>query len=569
MPPEPPLSNRGCGRLVAAFFLRKGVRHIFLSPGARSAPLTSAFAELAPELIVTHFDERGMGFCALGAALASGLPSVCIVTSGTAVANLLPAVIEADQSEIPLVLLTADRPAWLRGTGSNQTILQPGIFGRAVRYARDLPIPSKMGVTPRVFLESALAETLQAACGHHAGPVHLNFQFDEPLLVPDETPLCTPVSSGVTPPTSMARGTAVLPPQEFFQARRGVIVLGQMPQSQHASERDSVYVLADRLGWPVLADGLSGDRGDARAISHADLLLRAPSVPPPEAVLHLGSRLVSKRLMAWISQCPRGRYWQVRETAGRIDPHRVFPEVIHAEPRAWCAAAISQITTIRANLSTLRAWRDADRKVSALLHRLLETQSLSEPLAVRIVAEEASNLGSPLLLGNSMPVRDFSIFCGPLPKPPSIFSNRGASGIDGNIATTAGIGIGSNTPPLALLGDLAALHDLNSLPLLVRQNGKLIVLNNGGGGIFQFLPLDLHPDLRERFLETPHPFRFDHAAAQFGMRYSAPVAPECLRDALRTSGPGLIEVRTDRTENRALHERIERDFLASGIRPPT
>lgn len=565
--PELPFGNRACGRAIVAFFLREGVRQFFLSPGARSAPIAAALAELAPDLVVAHYDERGMGFCALGSAIASGVPSVCLVTSGTAAANLHPAVIEADQSEIPMILLTADRPAALRGTGSNQTIDQAGMFGRAVRGAWDLPAPPRMGITPRRFLEETLAAALRCACGEHAGPVQLNFQFDEPLLAPDSTPVrASPHGRPVVEDTP--ENPEEFPPGEFFESRRGVVVLGQMPPLRTASEREVVFEFAEQLGWPVIADGLSGFLGDARAVSHADFLLRLPGTRPPGAVLHLGGRLVSRHLAEWISKCPRGSHWQVRKTAGRYDPHRVHPSVIRADPQRWCSCARAAIPPFPRGLSYHDAWLNADRKAAACLRRELESQSLSEPLAARIVAEFASENSAPLFLGNSMPVRDFTSFCGPLPAPPAVYGNRGASGIDGNIATASGIGMALKSPPLLLLGDLTALHDLNSLPLLARAGGRLVILNNSGGGIFQFLPLDLPAAARERFLETPHPHRFGHAAAQFGLEYSAPASPDCLRKALACPGPRVVEIRTDRDANFALHQKITREVAALGISFP-
>jgi 2-succinyl-5-enolpyruvyl-6-hydroxy-3-cyclohexene-1-carboxylate synthase len=501
--------------------------------------------------VTTHYDERGMAFAALGWAMATGRPAVCVTTSGSAVANLLPACVEAFHSNVPLIFLTADRPPELRGTGANQTIHQPGLFGSFVRYAVDLPCAQDAGALSR--LSDVLSEVVAIAMGPQSGPVHLNVPIREPLL-----------ESGVAAvdeEIEFSRVANSFPfdwPSDFdfqrFADGRGVVVIGRLPLGEQ-NQVGAILDLAKNLGWLVLADAASGARLRPGIIRHADWILQRHDVPPPERVLHFGGALVSKRIGKWLSACRGADCLQVRMFPERLDPWEQHPVFIRVGIQPFCES-VNSFALPMASDTWIESWRRADVAVGAAIEaELSQEDAISEPAILRGLADVAAGTGWPVFLGNSMPIRDFDSCVAALSKDVvNIFANRGASGIDGNIATVAGLAMGCASPLLAVMGDLAALHDLNSLPLLQGLPVTLVVINNGGGGIFRFLPIDVE----ERLLETPHVWEFRGAAQQFGMEYHQVASLSELRTLLaeRHSAPRILECHTDRAENHALHLRI-------------
>jgi 2-succinyl-5-enolpyruvyl-6-hydroxy-3-cyclohexene-1-carboxylate synthase len=501
--------------------------------------------------VTTHYDERGMAFAALGWAMATGRPAVCVTTSGSAVANLLPACVEAFHSNVPLIFLTADRPPELRGTGANQTIHQPGLFGGFVRYAVDLPCAQDAGALLR--LSDVLSEVVAIAMGPQSGPVHLNVPIREPLL---EDPAAEPIHEwdGV-----ISRAEEVFDwPSGFdfqrFASGRGVVVIGRMPVGEQGKV-DAILDLAKKLGWPVMADAASGARLRPGVIRHADWILQRHDVHPPERVLHFGGALVSKRIGKWLSACRGTDCLQVRMFPERLDPWNQHPVFIRAGIQQFCESVKPFALPMAAD-TWIKSWRRADVAVGAAIEaELSQEDSVSEPSILRASADVAAEANWPVFLGNSMPIRDFDSCVAAVSKDVvNVFANRGASGIDGNIATVAGLALGCASPLLAVMGDLAALHDLNSLPLLHGLPVTLVIINNGGGGIFRFLPIDVE----ERLLETPHAWEFRGAAQQFGMEFHQVASLSELRSLLaeRHAAPRILECRTDRTENHALHLRI-------------
>ena len=541
-------SNRAWGQMLVDGLCQLGADRFFLSPGARSAPLAAA---LSGHNVTTHYDERGMAFAALGWAMATGRPAVCVTTSGSAVANLLPACVEAFHSNVPLIFLTADRPPELRGTGANQTIHQPGLFGSFVRYAADLPCAQDAEALSR--LSDVLSEVVAIAMGPQSGPVHLNVPIREPLL-----------ESGVAAvdeKIEFSRVANSFPfdwPSDFdfqrFADGRGVVVIGRLPLGEQ-NQVGAILDLAKNLGWPVLADAASGARLRPGIIRHADWILQRHDVPPPERVLHFGGALVSKRIGKWLSACRGADCLQVRMFPERLDPWNQHPVFLRAGIQPFCGSVNSFALSMAAD-TWIESWRRADVAVGAAIEaELSQEDAISEPAILRTLADVAAGTGWPAFLGNSMPIRDFDSCVAAVSKDVvNVFANRGASGIDGNIATVAGLALGCASPLLAVMGDLAALHDLNSLPLLHGLPVTLVIINNGGGGIFRFLPIDVE----ERLLETPHAWEFRGAAQQFGMEYHQAASLAEFRRLLaeRHSAPRILECRTDRAENHALHLRI-------------
>jgi 2-succinyl-5-enolpyruvyl-6-hydroxy-3-cyclohexene-1-carboxylate synthase len=456
------------------------------------------------------------------------------------VANLLPACVEAFYSGVPLVLLTADRPPELRGKGANQTIRQEGLFGSFVRFAADLPCPGGTADFGELF--SMLRQAVEAATGKHPGPVHLNVPFREPLLAGSNSAVDVPAFDVQR---VAAEGIPAGFDLEFFFCGRGVVLIGRLPAAEQESARLCVE-LGERLGWPVIADALSGAKGLPGVVRHADWILQAGGAPAPERILHFGGAFVSKRLGEWQSACRGKDCLQVRLVPEVLDPFDQNPVCVISGIEDFFAG-LGKIPTGR--FGNAEAWRKADAATGKVLDDMLGDR-MTEPGIARVLAE----CGGKVFLGNSMPVRDFDACA---VSDCRTFGNRGASGIDGNIATMAGIAMAGRQPLTGVLGDLAALHDLNSLPLLRGLPVALVVVNNDGGGIFRFLPLDVADAERERLWETPHGFGFAQAASQFGLRHVQAGTSGQLRRELESGvRPVLIECRTDRGENHRLHAQI-------------
>jgi 2-succinyl-5-enolpyruvyl-6-hydroxy-3-cyclohexene-1-carboxylate synthase len=383
--------------------------------------------------------------------------------------------------------------------------------------------------------------------------VHLNVPIREPLLESGVAAVDEKIEL-----SSVANSFPFDWPSDFdfqrFASGRGVVVIGRLPVGEQ-DKVGAILDLAKKLGWPVLADAASGARLRPEIIRHADWILQRHDVPPPEQVLHCGGALVSKRIGKWLSACRGADCLQVRMFPERLDPWDQHPVFIRAGIQQFCESVKPFALPMAAD-SWIESWRRADVAVGAAIEAELPADdAVSEPAILRALADVAVETNWPVFLGNSMPIRDFDSCVSAVSNDVvNVFANRGASGIDGNIATVAGLALGCVSPLLAVMGDLAALHDLNSLPLLQGLPVTLVIINNGGGGIFRFLPLDVE----ERLLETPHAWEFRGAAQQFGIEYHQVASLSELRRLLaeRHVAPRILECRTDRTENHALHLRI-------------
>jgi 2-succinyl-5-enolpyruvyl-6-hydroxy-3-cyclohexene-1-carboxylate synthase len=548
--------------LLVEELIRNGVEIFCVAPGSRSSPLALAVADNRRAISVVHADERGLAFCALGHARRTGNPVAVITTSGTAAANCWPAVVEASMDHVPLVVLTADRPPELRATGANQTIDQVNLFGAYARWFIDMPCPDDR--IPASMVLSAVDQAVFRAMNSPRGPVHINCMFREPLSPEKDganprrvlrglkvwlrrrAPLTRrPVSKPIAgdPPLAeledMARG-----------GRRGVIVAGALHSPRDTA---SVRALARKWRWPLLPDVLSGLRLGRPAplvVSHADLALLSGGIPPADVVVHVGGRLVSKRMQQYIDRSSPKHYVLCNDNPDRLDPsHRVTLRI---------QCELDELLRVRvppAPASWRRLWRAVDADVAGVLNGMdQESADLTEPQVARLVSRLLP-AGHALFLGNSMPIRDMSMFAAARGTAPRVVANRGASGIDGCIASAAGFG----PPGTAIVGDLAALHDLNSLQLLKTSAGALVlvIVNNDGGGIFSFLPIAGVGAPFEKFFGTPHGRTFERAAAMFDLPYARPETPKqfaaAYRAACASRTPHVIEVRTTRSGNFAAH----------------
>ena len=566
-------ANRLWAHLIVEELVRCGVGFFCVAPGSRSTPLVAALADNKKAQSLVHFDERGTAFAALGYARATGLPAAWITTSGTAVANGLPAVVEAATDGVPMILLTADRPPELRQTGANQTVDQPDIFGDFVRWRFDLPAPS-LDVDPASVL-TTVDQAVYRAGRSPKGPVHLNLMFREPLIPApgeDEAPAgperwqdaSEPYTRYATTEPTVNDAEIGALWERLRPVERGLVVAGRLATP---AQGEAVEKFALSLGWPLLPDVGSQVRlgGDRRNVAFYDVLLADAAfveAHAPEAVLHFGGRALSKRLEGFVARHRPDPYVVVREHPYRLDPGHLVTHSVESDVEHFCAAldrAASERPSA-SDASWTSGWRAASGKVESVLDRALGGgDGLDEPLVARLVSREVAE-GHGLVVASSMPIRDLDAFAAVDGAGVPVAANRGASGIDGTVATAAGFARGIGGPVTLLIGDLALLHDLNSLAMLRGLPVTVVVLNNDGGGIFSFLPVSDHKPFFEPFFGTPQGMGFEGAAAMFGLRYENPETPEeflaAYRAARWANSPSLIEVGTDRNENVAVHRRL-------------
>ena len=578
---------------AGAFFdeLRcSGVRRVCISPGSRSTPLTVAALQSGLDC-ESHLDERSASFFALGVAKADRRPVALICTSGTAAANYLPAVVEANHAGVPLLVLTADRPPELREWGAGQTIDQLKIYGSNVRWFAELPVldggeDAGPDFEPMLRYARSLACRSVAECrGTSPGPVHLNWPLREPL---EPRELSSPPEDGASscsasPPRSevsselgndvgsrsapaVSQGRLELSSETIDRLAtwtrscdRGLIVCGPMDGDQDLCS--SIAELARVSGWPIHADPTSQmRRGPHTArvpiLAAADFLWRDrefSSTHVPDAVVYLGSTPASKALRLWREAHPPTRTLIVDPAGVWHDPSHLASEFVRADPtllcRAW-ARAIAQKTPAATASAWLSDLVDADRQVCAAIEAaLLDEPELREPRAVRELAELLPD-GSILYTSNSMPVRLLDSFLPAATTELRVLSNRGANGIDGMLSSALGAASTGRGPTVLLTGDLAFLHDVGGLLAASRQRIDLtiVVLNNDGGGIFSHLPISKHADAAgfDEFFNTPHGLDLEHAASLYRLSFaratSWPHFRSALKDSLASRGTQVIEI---------------------------
>ena len=546
---------------------RCGLRHAVTCPGSRNAPLILPLAGDERIRSVSVIDERSAGYLALGTAKASGRPVAVTTTSGTASVNLHPAVVEAFEARVPLIVLTADRPPELRDVGAGQAIDQLHLFGSAAKWFVEVG-SHEPGRESAVHHRALACRAYFTAAGGRPGPVHLNFPLREPLApVPEELDPEPWQGRAYGRPWVEVREHASAPDANKVQALaeriartgRGVVVCG--PTAEAVAE--PVSRLAEAAGWPVLAEPTSGVRcgGHDRShvVAHYDVLLRDrrfAAAHDPGLVLRVGDTPTSKPLRAWLAAAP-----QIL-----LDPHAAWHEptraaegllVAAAAPACDALAAALEMRTVERDPAWLRSWREADALVPPVLAAAPDP---FEPRACAALAETLPD-GAILWLSSSMPVRDVESFFPQVETEIRFLANRGANGIDGVVSSAAGAALASGAPTVLLTGELALLHDLGGLVAARRAGVELTIvcLNNGGGGIFDFLPVAEHadPDAYERHVATPADVDLAEAAALAGLPHRRAETPDEVRAAARE--PALVEVRTDRRRNVALHrEAVER-----------
>jgi len=562
--------------LMIEELIRNGIETFCISPGSRSSPLTMAVANNPKAKSLIHFDERGSAFRALGIISATRKPSAVITTSGTAAANVFPAIIEASKKKVPLIVLTADRPPELRATGAHQTIDQTKIYGEYVRWYFDLPCPTE-NIAPE-FVLTTIDQAISRATGNPGGPVHINCMYREPLVGKSLRPssvyrkaICHWDNNNL-PYTQYVPSHAFLDQQEIKhiaekirKIQSGIIVVGKLSGLR---EQKSVLKLAEKLNWPIFADISSGLRlGNMHKniIHYFDQILLSDKFQKqyrPDGILHLGGRITSKRWYEYIKTIVPKQTIMVLNHPLRNDPLHNVTTRIQCSVGMFCESLVKRITQRggRKLLSQLQ-------KLNTSVHQLVEVffrkeNGLSEPQTARLITQLTPS-NSTLFISSSMPTREIdsygtsngnSVICG---------FNRGASGIDGTIATAAGFATALETRTTLLIGDLAFLYDLNSLSMIgeLKIPMVIVVQNNNGGGIFSFLPINTSNKNFEKYFGTPHHLTFHGAADLFNLNYTNVDSPDEFAKtyliALKSHTSSIIEIQTDRACNLKIHRQLQ------------
>jgi len=543
---------------------RCGMEHACTAPGSRSTPIVLSLVRDQRIRCWSHIDERCAGFFALGAAKRSGRPVAVTCTSGTAAANLAPAVIEASHARVPLIVLTADRPPELREVGAGQTIDQLKLYGDAVKWFFEVGVHEADTRSLR-WIRTLACRAYWTAVEGPPGPVHLNFPLREPLVLDRPLPLDDDDTGrdGDRPYVTFDSGGPGVPSGGAPPSGRIVIVAGS-DRDPGAARELARFTARNRI--PLLADPLSGARRGEAAIAHYDLLLRDAdfaAAHQPQFVIRTGNLPTSKPLRAWLAGLKTAQIAFVPDGTWH-DPDAVVGMRISAP-----YLGLLGDQELRTDGEWFDSWRAADDVVARAIQETLGDE-LSEPLVARSLGEWLP-ANATLFVASSMPIRDVEEFVGARDGGPRVLSNRGANGIDGTVSSAFGARAASagDGPVVLLIGDVALAHDIGGLLASSRLGlgVTIVLLNNDGGGIFHFLPVAGETDAFEEHVATPHGLDFASAAALYGCGFEQVATTDGLRRAVDAGIAGnattIIEVRTNRADNVALHRRVAEAALAA------
>ncbi|NJR18963.1 MAG: 2-succinyl-5-enolpyruvyl-6-hydroxy-3-cyclohexene-1-carboxylic-acid synthase [Calothrix sp. CSU_2_0] len=547
---------------------RLGLNCAVICPGSRSTPLAVAFAQQAPNIeVISILDERSAAFFALGRAKATGIPVALVCTSGTAGANFYPAVIEAKESCIPLLLLTADRPQELRECHSGQTIDQVRLYGNYPRWQTELALPvAEIGML--AYLRQTVIYAWERANAPVAGVVHLNIPFRDPLApVPDgidltklrflRTATLTHLESEdffahIIPPSPLAVTVLSLP---AFSSPRGIIIAG-IAQPQYPQEYCvAISQLAKFFGFPVLAEGLSPVRNYAQfnpgIISTYDSILRNPQLAEdlaPKVVILVGEMPTSKELRSWL-QKTQPEMWVIDKSDRNLDSLHLKTKHLRVSVNELVDELTGKYPS-QEDYAYFQAWCKCDAIARQNIDNTLQaTNEFFEGKVVWLLSQLLPSK-TPLFIANSMPVRDIEFFWKPNNSQIQPFCNRGANGIDGTLSTALGIAH-NNQPSVMLTGDLALLHDTNGFLMRKKFVGHLtiVLINNNGGGIFEMLPISQFEPPFEELFATPQDIDFYQLSATYGVEHQLITSWQELQDKLNplpSNGIRILEIRTNR-----------------------
>ncbi len=562
---------------------RLGLKHVCICPGSRSAPLAVSFARHEDIRTWVHLDERSAAFFALGIARALREPVALVCSSGTATANLFPAIVEARYDMLPLMALTADRPPEVTDWGALQTIDQTRLYGSHPKWSVNMPLPEAT-TELMAYVRSMACRAYATAASPPAGPVHVNFPFREPLepkVVAGDFPQEIAKSDEESwygradaRPMILAPGVETRPEPEDIRrlvtgtlsAERGIIICGPQPDSALARAATG---LGRRLGYPVLADALSqvrcGSHDKSLVIDNYDVFIRDDDIAAflePEVVVRLGALPVSKPLTQYLERHRSAQHILVDESVDWRDPFRITSQIWRLDPVAFCEMTASAIEEKTGKdewsgrwLQLAEASREATDRQLGACDEMFEGKVFSE--VAKLLPQEAV-----VFAGNSMPIRDMDTFFPSSDNFVRFMANRGASGIDGVVSTALGVAAASDERVVLVVGDISLYHDMNGLLAAKNHNlnATIIVLNNDGGGIFSFLPQAEYEEVFEPYFGTPHGLTFQAAAEMYGLSYVLAEDWDRFSKALGESlaGPGttIIEVPGDRQKNVALHRQV-------------
>jgi len=542
-------------------WISQGVRHAMIAPGSRSTPLALAIVARTEIHVEVFHDERSAAFAALGVGLATGQPAVLLCTSGTAAAHFHAAVIESSLSHVPLLVVTADRPPELKDVGAPQTIDQTKLYGGAVRWFHD---PGVADIAASGSWHSLARQSYASTVGVNSGPVHLNLPFREPLAgkaieLSSDQPIRAQILGSIGLSDSEIQQAVAL-----LENRKGIIIAGR-----GCGDASAISELAVSLGWPVLADSRSGCQGISESVVHFDSLIRCQAFVEkhvPEVVLRIGESPSSKVLNQYVT---KSRAFQVHVSASEntFDADSQVSMHISSNPTTFCRG-ISRLINVASDPKNLSQWVNADQKARATIAKeFASSQNALNAPQVAFISRSSLSKGDNLFVSSSMPVRDLEWFGGDCSLL-HVFSNRGANGIDGVIASAIGVAIATRQKTLVLLGDVAFLHDSSSLTALADRDVdlKIVVTDNDGGGIFHYLPQAeiVSEQVFEKLFGTPHQTDLVRLAQAHRLATFDCDSVEQLQKSLSTAGSCVIRVRTDRVSEVAIHQQLH-ELVSSAI----
>jgi 2-succinyl-5-enolpyruvyl-6-hydroxy-3-cyclohexene-1-carboxylate synthase len=568
---DPTNRNTALASALVEELARAGVRHACVAPGSRSAPLALALWREPQVRVWSHVDERCAGFFALGIAQQTGVPAVVLTTSGTAGANLHPAVAEAAEARVPLIVITADRPPELRGRGAGQTIDQLKLYGSAVRWFCELGVAQADDVG-LLHYRSTAVRAVAESLGRPPGPVHLNVPLTEPLApdpAPGEVTATNPLARDGRPdgrPLTAVPRAAAEPSDELIasfaelvsECSRGLIVVGRQ---RDPGLGETVAALATACGYPILAEPTSqlrcGPHDHALLAPAYDLVFRdLPSALAPELVIRVGDMVTSKPVRTWLSGNPTCRQVVVDPDGAWNEPTSTADLIARADPVALLSAFAEELSP-RVDRPWQEAWLAASGAAEQAVDSFMDEigDELFEPRVHRDLAALLPP-GSTVYVASSMPVRDLETFLPASERELRFLANRGANGIDGLVSAGLGAAAVSAGRTYVVTGDVGLYHDMNGLLAVSRLGveATVIVMNNGGGGIFDFLPIAQHRDGYEELFGTPTGLDLAKVADLYGMPFTRVGSYHDLPDAL--SRPGLVEIPLDRPRNVELHREV-------------
>ena len=563
-----------------------GIKYACISPGSRNTPLTLAFANNKKIKSYVLVDERSTAFFALGLAKSSNTPVAIVCTSGTATAEFYPAIIEAYQQRVPLIVCTADRPPELLDVGANQTINQNNLYKNHIRLFVDIGLP-ELTIRRLKHIKSTARRAVYESFIKSKGPVHLNFPFRKPFEPEFHTDEVNRNIIDYAKTNGRDKKTFAeleerknLKNEKWFKdianflmtVKKGLIIAG--PENYNPAFSQIIVKLAKRLNYPILADGCSnirfGNHDKDLIITNYDAFLRSDSFAKkikPEFIVHFGRTITSKALDTFLENCNAPRY-MINDYGDWFDPSNKSLAAYDCKPYSFCERMdefLEEEKFIRKPEDWLNTYLTADKKTAKMKMRLIDgSPSFDEPCIISEIVNELPD-NSQIMISNSMPVRDFDYFASNTGKKLTVFNNRGASGIDGIISTALGIKCGSNKTTVLITGDLAFYHDLNGLLAAFKYSLPLIIIliNNNGGGIFEILPISNYGKIFKDYFIAPLNLEFSHFVKAYKGNYKKikdrKIFQNTFKDSLKKKNFSVIEIPTDSRKSLMLRKKFWRE----------